>query len=135
MATLTRISLGRLQTPQEDHRISVTKPRIRLNPTAPADRPKFSLGNFWPSMSAGRACLTNRSHGSHPDFFWAASAYTTVIWARNGRGVAQLLITIFVLFIGPLTSSIWAIVEGAQILGSHPGSPCRMDRKGLQLQD
>lgn len=54
---------------------------------------------------------------------------------KTGRGVAQLLITILVLFIGPLISSIWAIVEGAQILGSHPGSPYRMDGQGLQLQN
>ena len=54
---------------------------------------------------------------------------------KTGRGVAQLLNTIFVLFIGPLISPIWAIVDGAQILGSHPSAPSHMDGKGLRLQD
>lgn len=56
---------------------------------------------------------------------------------RTGRGVAQLLITIFlaVIVIGPIISWVWAIVEGAQILGSHPGSPYHQDGNGLELQD
>lgn len=56
---------------------------------------------------------------------------------RTGRGVAQLLITLFlaIIVIGPIISWVWAIVEGAQILGSHPGSPYHTDGNGLQLQD
>ena len=56
---------------------------------------------------------------------------------RTGRGVAQLLITIFlaVIVIGPIISWVWSIVEGAQILGSHPGSPYHQDGNGLELQD
>lgn len=68
-------------------------------------------------------------------FFLGGFGIHNFYLGKTGRGVAQLLITIFVLFIGPLISSIWAIVEGAQILGSHPGSPYHMDGKGLQLQD
>ena len=68
-------------------------------------------------------------------FFLGSFGVHNFYLGKTGRGVAQLLITIFVLFIGPLISSIWAIVEGAQILGSHPGSPYHMDGKGLQLQD
>lgn len=56
---------------------------------------------------------------------------------RTGRGVAQLLITIFlaVIVIGPIISWVWSIAEGAQILGSHPGSPYHQDGNGLELQD
>ena len=68
-------------------------------------------------------------------FFLGGFGIHNFYLGKTGRGVAQLLITIFVLFIGPLISSVWAIVEGAQILGSHPGSPYHMDGKGLQLQD
>lgn len=68
-------------------------------------------------------------------FFLGGFGIHNFYLGKTGRGVAQLLITIFVLFIGPLISSIWAIVEGAQILDSHPGSPYHMDGKGLQLQD
>ena len=68
-------------------------------------------------------------------FFLGGFGIHNFYLGKTGRGVAQLLITIFVLFIGPLISSVWAIVEGAQILGSHPGSPYHMYGKGLQLQD
>lgn len=56
---------------------------------------------------------------------------------KTGRGVAQLLITIFlaIIVVGPIISWVWSIVEGAQILGSHPGSPYHQDGRGLELQD
>ena len=58
--TRMRINPGRLRALSEDHKTPTGKPHIHLNPTAPMDRPKFSLGNFRPSMSADRVCRTNR---------------------------------------------------------------------------
>ncbi len=57
---------------------------------------------------------------------------------NTGKAVGQLLLTIFgsiLFFIGPVASAVWGLVEGVQILGSHPGSHWHQDADGLQLQD
>jgi TM2 domain-containing membrane protein YozV len=57
---------------------------------------------------------------------------------KSGRAVIQLLLTCigWVIFgLGPIASIIWGLVEGIEILGSHPGSPWHTDGNNLQLQD
>lgn len=57
---------------------------------------------------------------------------------KSGRAVIQLLLTCigWVLFgLGPIASIIWGLVEGIEILGSHPGSQWHTDGNNLQLQD
>lgn len=56
---------------------------------------------------------------------------------NTGKAVGQLLLTIFgaIIVVGPVISAVWGLVEGIQILGSHPGSHWHQDANGLQLQD
>ncbi len=57
---------------------------------------------------------------------------------KTGRGIIQLLLTLlgWIFFgLGPIASVIWGLVEGIEILGSHPGSQWHTDGNNLQLQD
>ncbi|MBO7665289.1 MAG: TM2 domain-containing protein [Aeriscardovia sp.] len=57
---------------------------------------------------------------------------------NTGRGICQLLLTLVgwaCVGVGPIVSLIWSLVEGINILASHPGSKWHLDAEGMQLQD
>ena len=71
-----RINLGWLRALSEDHKTPTGKPHIHLNPTAPTDRPKFSLGNFRPSMQRTGHVEQTEGHSGHPDFLLGRRRHT-----------------------------------------------------------
>ncbi|RBP99094.1 TM2 domain-containing protein [Bifidobacterium xylocopae] len=56
---------------------------------------------------------------------------------RTSRGVCQLVLTVvgWIVIVGPVISSIWALVEGILILCSHPGSFWHQDANGREFMD
>ena len=55
----------------------------------------------------------------------------------TGKAVAQLLLTLigWIIFIGPIISGIWALIEAVLILCSSYGSNWHRDGRGQELQD
>ena len=68
-------------------------------------------------------------------FFFGFLGVHNFYLGKNGRGFAQLLIT--VVSFGTLTfvSGIWAFIEFIMILCSKPGSEYHQDGDGAELQD
>lgn len=57
---------------------------------------------------------------------------------RTGKGIAQVLlgtVGILLLFLGPIVSGIWGLIEGILILTSKTGSSWHQDANGNELVD
>lgn len=68
-------------------------------------------------------------------FFFGFLGVHNFYLGKNGRGFAQLLITVVSFGMLSFVSGVWAFIEFIMILCSKPGSEYHQDGDGAELQD